>query len=282
MATLGPRKYLPGPPPQPPLYTLFGAASTVDEPNDRWINGLTVSGYPCGPVDRYSLCGGSAGIAKPAAAAPPLAYDVDPFTLVYPFRCRAYHGQVWDTVREQALAAFEAYEAQGFEEEFWTGELEPGNPHLTDNDTVTVLNGGTATSLRNAMGLLEQAIADSGAKGMIHTSACVGSDMAQSGGASKDGNKLVTPLGTIVVPGSGYHGTGPNGSTPGAHQRWAYATGLVAAWREPTARVIPDNITQAHDRVTNDVVITVERVYAAGWDRCLHAAVLVDRSKTTF
>lgn len=279
--SLGPHKVVDGAPPQPPLYTLFGAAQGAEEVDDRWINGMLVRGYPCGPSHAYDPCGGSAGGVTLSPGSAPDASQLDPYVVWLDVQCRAGQGSVWADIQGQARVAFAAYEYAGLEREFWTGAANPANRHLA-SATAAKPNGTTATSVRNAVGLLEQAIADSGARGFIHTTAAVASDLAQSGGASRDGGKLVTPLGTVVVPGYGYPGTGPDGSTPSAGQAWAYATGIVHARREPQPRVIPDNPADSLDRITNLIDVRVERAYAAGWDGCLHAAVLIDRSKTTF
>lgn len=275
--SLGPHKVVDGAPPQPPLYTLFGAAQGAEEADDRWINGVLVRNYPCGPADVYDPCDAT---INPGTA--PDGDQIDPYVVHLEVQCHARHGQVWADIQGQARVAFAAYEYAAFETEFWMGAVIPGNRHLAQ-PSADEPNGPTATSLRNAIGLLEQAIADSGARGMIHTTAAVGSDLAQAGGATKDGSgRLVTPLGTIVVPGYGYPGSGPDGTDAAQGQAWAYATGIVHARREPQPRVVPDNPSQTLDRATNLINVRVERAYAAGWDGCLHAAVLVDRSKTTF
>jgi hypothetical protein len=288
---LGPSKLVDAPAPQPPRYTLVGAAQGVDETDERWINGVSLRTYPCGPALAFGTCSpaGSAGVlAKSVGNGPNLISDVQPVSIYFPMTCQLRYGAAWQDLEGMARVSFAAYEYAAFEREFWTGAIEPTNPHLASGTTatggaVTVLNGGVATSIRGAMGLLEGCIAKSGQRGMIHCTTAVGSDFVQAGGASDKGGVLVTPLGTILVPGAGYPGTSPDGVDPGGWLSWAYATTMVQYRRAANATVIPTSVEQGLDRVTNTVRLDVERPYMAAFDyRCLLSAVLIDRSKTTF
>lgn len=279
---LGPPQVVDGVAPQPPLYTLVGAATAADptvvngpeDVVDRWINGLLVRGYPCGPAGTYDICGGSSDVEIPAPAEPPEVFPIEPFPVALTVKCHVYHGSAWADNVQMATTAFKALEYAEVERLFWLNQLAKPN--------ATVLNGGAAANTRHAMGSLEECIAAKGIRGMIHAPAAVASDLVQSGGASKEGTRLVTPLGSALVPGSGYPGTGPNGEVPSANQYWVYATEMVRFWRETSVRVVPDNAAQAVRRSDNTLELVAERVYALEWAQCVHSAILVDRSKTTF
>lgn len=282
MTSLGPRNLANAAAPQPPQFTLVGAAQVVDEANERWINGVAFRAYPCGPALAYSVCGGSAGISKTGGDGPGLIggdAGVQPVVIYLPVQCQVRYGDVFGDLRDMATVAFGVYELAAFEREFWSGEIEPGNPRLASTDAVP-LNGGAATMPSNALSLLEQAIADSHAAGMIHCTPRVATRWAHAGGLSVKGGKLVTPLGTTVVPGYGYPGTGPDGSNPGSGKSWAYATGPVQLLRSKVT-VLPDVAAEATVRPTNTMLLTVERAYLATRDQCLHAAVQVDPCMTT-
>jgi hypothetical protein len=282
--SLGPATIVEGPAPQAPQFTLWGAAQNPDTVPDetgnteRWVNGVNVSTYGCGPALGYVPCSGSGTIQKDAGGGPGLVEDVQPVVVYLPVRCHVQHAGVFDDLRSRASVTFQAVEYALIEHEFWTGQLQPSNPHLAAGSNVTQLYGGAAVSLRRAVGALERCIAKTGMRGMIHCAADVGSDLVQSGGAKQDGSRLVTPLGTIVVPGYGYPGTSPDGTDPGLDKSWAYATGLVQLRRQPTPNVIPERESDAFDRSTNEMLLTVERAYLAAWDGCLHNAVLIDRN----
>jgi hypothetical protein len=259
-----------------------GAAQVVDEANERWINGVAFRTHPCGPALGYSVCGGSGGISKAAGDGPgQIGGDagVQPVVIYLPVECTVRYGDSFGDLRDLAVVAFNVYELAAFEREFWAGTIEPGNQRLASPDAVS-LNAGAATSPSNALSLLEQAIADSGAAGVIHCTPRVATRWAHTGGLSAKGGRLVTPLGTTVVPGYGYPGTGPDGSDPGTGKSWAYATGPVQL-RRSKVTVLPDIAAEAILRPTNTVTITVERAYLSVRDECLHAAVQVDPCMTT-
>jgi hypothetical protein len=282
MPPLGPTALLDGQPPAPPLFTLFGAATSPDDvADDRWIGSFAAETYPCRAGGVYDpSCGGSA-LVRPSAAAPAGTPVVQPFVAQLVVACEDWAVGSYDRLRQRALAAFAAYESWFVEREFATGAAIPANPHLSMT-SATTLNAAAATSVVNGIALLEQAIANQGGRGMIHVPAHIGYQLALSVGCSRDGSRLVTPLGTIVVPGQGYPGNAPDGAAPAdAGKGWCYATGLAQARRAPNPTVLPDSIGEALDRTTGQVTLIVERPYAVTWDRCVHAAVLIDRCKTT-
>jgi hypothetical protein len=276
--SLGPASIVDAPAPQPPQFTLVGSAQVADETDERWMNGVRVRTFPCGPALAYSVCGGSGGINKAPGDGPGLLDTVEPVQIYLPVSCQVRHGDLYSDLRAMAVTAFGTYEYAAIEREFELGEIEPANPRLAAGAAVTQLNGGAAAKLRLGVGLLELCIAKTGSLGMIHARADIASDLVQSGGARQVGSRLVTPLGTIVVPGYGYTGAAPNGTAPAANQAWVYATGLVQLRRQTTPIVIPDSVADAVDHQTNTMEITVERAYQVAWDGCLHSAVLIDRT----
>jgi hypothetical protein len=96
----------------------------------------------------------------------------------------------------------------------------------------------------------------------------------------REGNLLLTNLDTIVVPGSGYTGSDPNGDAASTGTAWLYATSMVdVRLSEPV--LIPDPATdpdwrfKALDKETNDLVVRAERFAVASWDALCHFAVHV-------
>lgn len=110
---------------------------------------------------------------------------------------------------------------------------------LNTADT-TELNGGTALPLAQALGLLEQELADRyGGVGVLHARRNVAAVLAAYGkNLERDGDKLLSILDNVWSFGAGYPHVDPGGGTaPTASQAWIYATGPVDIRRsEPQIR----------------------------------------------
>jgi hypothetical protein len=137
--------------------------------------------------------------------------------------------------------------------------------------------------LVTAFGELEQAIADgtSWGTGMIHAMPRTVVQWYQLGLLEKRGNILVSPLGSIVVPGRGYNGEGPAGTpgpgTSGPDLAWAFATTLVYVRLGPE-EVIDPEAAAVVDRSLNTIRVRAWQAASANWDGCVHAAALVNHT----
>jgi hypothetical protein len=115
---------------------------------------------------------------------------------------------------------------------------------------------------------------------MIHMTRLMATVLAHKGALRREGGLLLTILDTIVVPGVGYLGTGPDDAMPAAGE-WMYATGMVKVWRG-TVQLFPASdderewMSQALDRAANTVTARAERPYMVGFDPCCHAAAHAD------
>lgn len=272
-----------GPRPSPPRYGLIPSALLVDTAGeaDRWMNGVAVWPYPDELPSGYDPCNQAATTpnVKPDGTNPEVV-EFSALTVVEPVSCTSRSINDQATYVDRATVALESVEGWRVEREFWTGEILPNNPYLTDNNA-DVLHGGTATSAMNALAILEEAIAASGRQGWIHATPATVSVWSSMFQVYKDGPRLVTALGTIVVPGAGYDGSAPVGeAAPSAVQDWAIATGPVEI-RRSNVVVVPGQLSQAMVTSTNDITFRAERVFVTDWDATLQAAVLVDRCLTT-
>ena len=81
------------------------------------------------------------------------------------------------------------------------------------------------------------------------------------------GGSLMTALGTPVVAGSGYPGTGPAGQVPSANQSYIYATPALLGFR---SEVFPGAApaSAGFDKGRNDLHAVAERTYVVGYDPC--------------
>lgn len=192
----------------------------------------------------------------------------------------------WDEYTEKVTRAFSSGEGRALEYEFWTG-TRGTLPHLAEDTPVTgtgfdsdvveqtaaTVVTGAPLDVVEAMGQLEQALATCyGHEGVIHVPHIALAHLFSENLAFRDGDQLRSPAGHLIAAGSGYPGTGPDGSGPTGGNWWFYATGAVFLRR--SAINITSTQVEALDRSKNDMYLVAERTYVIGWD-CCHFAALV-------
>lgn len=163
-----------------------------------------------------------------------------------------------DRATEHLLAREEAR----VEQAVWTGDLD-NTGFATD-----AVQASTGLSLRRGIAALEQWIATNyGSRGVIHMTVAAASLGLDSGILEIKGTTLQTKLGTPVVAGAGYPGTGPAGQAPAAGSTYLYATPALLGYR---SSVFPgvDPPAAGLDRSVNNLHAVAERTYLVGWDPC--------------
>lgn len=287
--TYGPPVSIDGPVPSPPALTLCNAARYVETTDDRWINGAAVWPYPRDLPDVFDPCQPSSSAGHNKDAGTPSSEELfGSFNILEGITCTTRSVRNPAEWQRRVLLALEAYEHWAIEREFWTGALKPDNPHLAQTGTAPldtkIQNSSNATSVKNAVALLEQAIADRGGNGVIHMRPAVFSQMTQDGAGgilTVQNGVAKTFLGTPVVPGVGYTGSAPDGTVQSGTVEWAYATGPIEIRRtEPF--IVPGSISEATDRRQNVTTFRAERYVLVTWDQRIHAAAKIDRAFTTF
>lgn len=275
-----------GPPPEKPFATLLDVARIVDEADEHWLNGVKVYPFPDDLPHTHDPCASGSSRSKIAGTSVPLP-EFGGFAVYLQEVCSALgiwggglsDAEAQDRFVARATAAFTATEAWAVEREFMAGAALGNNPHLADgNGSFPV--GNTAQSVMDAFAILEDEIAKTGRRGVIH---CTPGMLTKAGQqflvVDARLNELVTINGTRVVPGYGYVGlTQPAGHTaPTAKQGWIYATGPIDV-RRTAIEIVPGNVAAALDRAQNTITYLVERGYVVDWDTVLQAAVLADRT----
>jgi hypothetical protein len=170
---------------------------------------------------------------------------------------------------ERAESVLDATLSYGIESALTWGVTGSTNPFLDDGGA-TVLGGGAVTP-EVALGLLEEAIAATGRRGMIHAPPRIASAWSFDGGLSSNGEVLETWLGTPVATGGGY--TELSAGAPVTGNISAWATGPVEV---RLAEVSVQPISEVLDRSDNTVTFRAERYALAIWDTCLQVAVEID------
>jgi hypothetical protein len=183
----------------------------------------------------------------------------------------------------------EAGTQKAVERELWDGlaatAASNANTFLASTDADVVSSDANEAYL--ALFLLEQAISDSplGEQGYIHMTRDVASFLGSRLTFGKDtDNKFFvqTRLGTPVIIGSGYTGTGPEDSSntePSDSNKWMYATGPVDV-HLGKIEVVNENLGQGVDASINSMRLKVTRPAAAYFDPSMHYAVRVSLPTT--
>lgn len=285
---VGPEFAIDGPLPCRPRYTLVDATlisrATPDvteaQEDERWANGVAVHGYPQEVGTAWGVCNDQSPEEKGSQEFPIPLPLFGPLTVYVTETCSSPYIKTPEDFRARALAVFNAVESAAVAREFELGEFVPGNPYLSDSNLV-ILNGGAATGLADGLARLEQAIAETHRCGVIHMPSSMAVALSARDGGNAlhaEGGKLYTVTGTLVIPDYGYTGDAPAGQTgnTGA-QQWAYATGPVETLRTAQPVIIPENLSEALDRLHNTVEYRAERYYVPFWDTALQVGVRIDR-----
>jgi hypothetical protein len=186
----------------------------------------------------------------------------------------------------EALEKLEAATQKAVERELWEGSTAKaasnGNSYLTKTGLASIPVAG-AHSASDALFHLEQAIAESpyGGNGVIHMTrdiaSILGAKLVYLPASDSRSAKVTTRLGTDVVIGSGYTGSGPVGNanaTASLTNRWMYATGPIVVHLSKS-EIVNENLAQAVNARINDMIIKAVRAAAVTFDPSIHYAMRV-------
>lgn len=281
----------------PTPYGLLSVVQTPTADGPHWQNGITYVPVCADPASTYDECIAVTGTGQPPT--PPTRTNTTsvaprgatPFTVYVDFECSTVGNENAAEIARTAMAGQETWQV---ERSFWTG-ISGGQqvvfPHLAANaqvldapvsgGTTTVLLqtaativtgvGDTLTSLPEALGLLEGALADCyNGIGVIHIPQILAPTMAAQALIKPQGARMYTANGNLVAVGAGYPGTSPAGAARSADKVWIYATGAVMMYRSDVK--IRDDLTSAINKAENTITMIAERTYLLGWD-CCHFAI---------
>lgn len=277
MATMAMPVSIDGPLPLAPPYGLVPTVEIINDPDEYWINGAQVWGYPPGNPSAIGGCvNGTFAVKDIAEGAINPTFGA--ITTYLAFQCTKRSFRSYDELKARLLQAFDASDSHSVASEFANGIALPLNPYLGDPDLdiISPNGAGNAISAEDGLAFLEDAIGATGRQGIIHiTPATL---PALDTRVIKEGGKLRTMNGTLVVSDGGYIGAVPaDAADPSLDtgESWMFATGPVQI-RRSNPFIPQDQIEQALDRSDNTVVLYAERYYLVSWDGELQAGILVD------
>jgi hypothetical protein len=269
-------------------YGLWDTVQQVSGDGPHWQQGITwIERCPTGD-STYDECLSVTGVGAPPSP-PAKTANVDqtsrgalPFTLYAEFECSPVGLAEAETDASHALVRVEQTQV---ETAFWTGAAGGQAvvfPHLAadtetlDGDIVlqpVASPAVTGADVAHALGALEQELADCYAgQGLIHVPRSVLPTLAAWNLITERDGRLYTTAGNLVVAGTGYTGSGPDGAAPAAGTAWIYATGAAWGYRsDPYVTRLRDSL----DRTSNTLRMLAERTYLIGFECCLLAAHIV-------
>ena len=180
----------------------------------------------------------------------------------------------------RALRLLESCESRLIESELWTGAIAATagfpNAYFEDGNATEVYPEAVAIPFANTLAEIEQAACDCTCGPIfVHAQRRVAEAWVAAGLLRREGNRLLTLLDNVVVPGCGYSGVRPDETAADGDASYIYATGPVQLLRS-SPRVIPDSMDEALNRTTNLVQYRVERTVAAIWSGCCQLGLSVD------
>jgi hypothetical protein len=196
--------------------------------------------------------------------------EAEAFTVYGVYNCNPV-GRTIQYAADRATEHLLAREEARAEQAIWTGDLD--NTGFAAGAEAAVTG---AVSLKRAIAALEGWLADNyGSRGVLHMTREAGLLALDSGILEIKGSTLQTKLGTPVVAGAGYPGTGPTEQAPAAGTTYVYATPAMLAYRTEVFAGA-DPVAAGLDRSTNNLHAVAERTYLVGWDPCGTAFALAN------
>ena len=275
----------------------FGLWDAVQKPTPEgthWQNGITwVDQCPTGDTvmdECIAVTGTGGALAAQATMSGNVVQTnrgATSFTVYAEFDCSPVGLTNATTVASDALAKVEQYQV---EKAFWTGVAGKSGavptttvfPHLAANTPLSDSSGillqpaassvatGTALDVVDGLGRLEAGIDDCyHGSAVIHVARQAADTLFAWNLLLPEGDALYTKSGHRVVIGSGYTGSGPDGSAATAGASWIYATGAVFGYQGAVQMQQP--FPDSFDRTKNTVHMIAQRTYVLGFECCLQA-----------
>jgi hypothetical protein len=205
------------------------------------------------------------------------AVSGNPFGVLTSYQCSSI-GYSFDEARQRVLTRMQLREQRAVERRVWQGSPLGGIggiPGLFQS----AVNLGTASCPTVAVQMLEQALADNAiVGGLLHARPAMSSHLSRSYQLQRpNARQIQTWLGTPMVFGQGYDGTGPAGQAVTTTTEWMYASGRVLIWQSDVD--VPP-IGPTMDLSTNTVFTFAEKIFNVIVE-CGVWAVQVTRDCTT-
>lgn len=253
----------------------------------RWAPGMSFMSEGCAEGQVFQLHGcaddGTEIILSDAECATP---TFEPFGIAVSDRLRSTFGFEVNDYKPRVNRKLLACQSKLIEKELWAGgnsnSINPAFTDATGPEGPVDVSPVTKPKADAIIASIEQAIADCGcgSRSLIHMRPYIlGLILAHGNNVlRREGNKWLTPMDHIVIPGSGYTGAGINGDAVTSTNEWIFATPMIEIRLGPVDYT-PNTMAEAIDRKTNTVRFFAQRVAAATFDTsCCWLGLKVDKT----
>lgn len=253
MAGFAPPAEIDGAPRLPLPYGLFSVVSIAESSTERWENGVVWQALTCAPAGIVvGDCNAPEGFPKQFVSG-----DLDgvatAFTVYGTYKCSSF-GNPISYAQQRAREHLEAAEQWAVERRLWG---------VLDNNPTILTGPNPGVSL----GLLEDFIADNyGSLGVIHASRNAATTLAGKQLIEVRNGRMETKIGTPVVVGGGYPGTGAAQTETQTLTKTGTPTAgnITLTYDGQTTGNIPWNATSAQVKTALDALSNIDTVTTAG------------------
>lgn len=278
MAIVNAPQLIETPPPPPRPYGLFDVAlgpMAFPEPATQAAGVIYVPDTCEDDVFLYQMnCPPVSGSKTFSANESPVSGA--PFAVITSYTCGSI-GYSFEEVERKVRTRMALREQRAVERRVWQGSPAGGIggiPGLFTGATTLTAAG----CITEAVEMLEQQLADAGVVGgIIHARPGMAAHFAQAHLTERVGRQYTTYLGTPIVFGQGYDGTGPAGQATSTNDEYIYASGRILIWQSD---VFVPPLRETMNRATNQQMALAERIYAVAVE-CGVWAIQVTRNCTT-
>lgn len=251
-----PAPVVPAPEPLRRRYGLFDAASgPIDLPNHGEGGGVRFVPNSCGTAYAYGVTcyGGEVAAPEKPLDGDNAEVETGVFVALSTLLCGAV-GYTTAEYQAKVRRRLEMAEQAAVERAFYSGlDLEGNSLGILSlsGDSEPVVGEQDPALITDVLGALERyayTVQGYGGTAYIHAPVEVAAFAAEAGLILPDGNRKVTPMGSVWA-----FGAYPAGSV--------FVTGQTAVWRAPEIQVY-----NSFDRETNEVVLVAERAYSVAFE----------------
>lgn len=241
-----------------PFGSLTGSAIAGDTSDSHWQQEIRYTPDLCQVGEVIDPCVSEAA----TAGTNPSEVSFTTYAIEVAYSCSTGGFQTAN-YEDRVLRALQKNTSRLVEAELWSGTKAQaagwGNDYLTQSTT----DLGTGAVVEQ-FGALESATiaANGGGRAFLHMPIKLATVLIAKSLVKREGNLLVTELGSIVVAGAGY----PEEGSDGDHIH-GYGTGPVMLWLSSPV-VTPEQVAQAVDRSVNDTIFRASRFVAHTYGAC--------------
>jgi len=247
------------------------------DPNGDWARTQFIAEGPaCGGTDAAPVDTCDTPVDVPEGTTP-WAYSPPsvPFEVRAAESCSTFHSELSiEAWHERVDRRMELCQWSEIAYELWTGsQAQASDPPAQNRYLASTLGLNLtpdgAVGVVEAISRMEDGLSrcTCGAVHLIHVPLRLVAYLSDAGLVTREGDRLYTDAGSLVIADRGYPGTGPGNQAPDAGTLWIYGTSVLTARLAPIEHPQKD-LREALDAATNHIAVRAVRRAAITWLCC--------------